>query len=67
MPRALQHGDESTVRLVESALSDLRNARDKLAKAGASLAVEKVRAAIASTAGAVRHANRRANAVSSEN
>jgi hypothetical protein len=62
MPRPLQHGDESTVRLVESALADLRNARDKLAKAGASNAVERVRSAILSTTGAVRHANRRANA-----
>lgn len=62
MPRPLQHGDESTVRLVESALTDLRNARDKLAKANASNAVEKVRAAITSTTGAVRHANRRAAA-----
>lgn len=62
MPRALQHGDESTVRLVESALADLRNARDKLAKANASNAVARVRAAITSTTGAVRHANRRVDA-----
>ena len=62
MPRPLQPGDESTVRLVESALSDLRNARDKLAKAGASNAVERVRSAIDSTYGARRHANNRAAA-----
>lgn len=62
MPRALKHGDAETVRLCESALQDLRNARDKLAKASASNAVDRVRAAILSTTGAIRHANRRADA-----
>lgn len=60
MPRPLKPANAQTVALVESALQDLRNARDKLAKAGASLAVEKVRLAITSTGGAVRHAQRRA-------
>lgn len=59
MPRALTPATPSTVALVASALSDLKSARDKLAKAGASRAVEKVRAAITSTGGAVRHAGRR--------
>lgn len=64
MPRQLRHADASTVALTESALADLRAARDKLAKAGATVAADKVRAAITSTLGAVRHADRRRAAAS---
>lgn len=60
MPRPLALGDESHVRLTESALADLRAARDKLARAGADKAAARTRLAITSTMGAVRHAGRRA-------
>lgn len=59
MARPLQSATSDTVRLTLAAMADLRAARDKLAAAGATAAVGKVRAAIASTGGAVRHAQRR--------
>lgn len=62
MARTLKYGDAETVRLCESALADLRSARDKLAKAGALNAAVKVRLAINSTGGAIRHAERRMSA-----
>lgn len=62
MPRPLRPGDAATVQLAESALADLRSARDKLSRIGAVKAVDRTRAAISSTMGAVRHADRRREA-----
>jgi len=60
MARPLKTATAATVALTESAMVDLRSARDKLARAGATAAAAKARAAIASAGGAVRHAQRRA-------
>lgn len=59
MARPLKPATPADVALVESALADLKSARDKLAKAGATSAVERVRLAITSTGGAARHVQSR--------
>lgn len=62
MARPLAPARPGAERRVASALSQLRDVRDTLAAEGCSQAADKVRAAIASTGGALRHVQRRADA-----
>lgn len=59
MARKLQPATADDVTSVLDALANLRSARDRLAKAGATSALEAVRSAIKSTEGALRHVQRR--------
>lgn len=60
MARTLRHASHATVTHAMRALALLKQAREELAKADAPQALARVRAAITSTDGAVRHAQRRA-------
>lgn len=60
MPRRLKPATIRDVHRVRRSLHLLRDARDELAEVGASRALQRVRAAITSTEGALRHVERRA-------
>ena len=58
--RPLKPGDAKTVAAVAEAIAHLRRARDLLHGAGAERAMARVRLALTSSEGALRHAERRA-------
>lgn len=59
MASPLQPASYADVRTAQQALEHLRFARDLLASVGAKKAAQRVRRAVASTDGAVRHIQRR--------
>ena len=67
MPRPLKPARPGADHRVAVALRQLRDVRDTLTAEGCSQAAARVRAAITSTGGALRHIERRANAAGGEN